>query len=189
MNLMSESIDKIAAALVEAQQEMGNASKDSKNPFFKSKYADLNSVREAALPALNKHGIVALQPTVILDGKKFVKTMLVHTSGQYIASLTEILLVKENDAQAQGSGISYARRYGLQSLVNIGSEDDDGQEAVGKPINKTVSSSSVKENVVISAVDKNSGNGTASTNSSESVPANSARRSFRTPQASKGETL
>lgn len=126
----------IAKALIEAQKEMGNAVKDSTNPFFKSKYADLNSVREACLPALNKHGIAVLQPTVHIDGKNFVKTLLLHESGESIESLTEIIYNKQNDAQAQGSGISYARRYGLQSLVNIGAEDDDGNKAVEQPKKK-----------------------------------------------------
>lgn len=120
----------IAKALIEAQKEMGNAIKDSSNPFFKSKYADLNSVREACMPALNKHGIAVLQPTVHIDGKNFVRTVLLHDSGEMFESLTEIIYNKQNDAQAQGSGISYARRYGLQSLVCIGAEDDDGNKAV-----------------------------------------------------------
>lgn len=123
----------IAKAFIAAQKEMGNAIKDSKNPFFKSAYADLNSVREACIPALNTNGIAVLQPIVQIDGKNFVKTLLLHESGESIEGLTEILFAKQNDPQAQGSGITYARRYGLQSLVNIGAEDDDGNKAAEKP--------------------------------------------------------
>jgi hypothetical protein len=119
----------LAKALIEAQKEMGNAVKDSVNPFFKSKYADLNSIREACMPALNKYGIAVLQPTVHIDGKNFVRTVLLHESGELFESMTEIIYNKTNDAQAQGSGITYARRYGLQSLVNVGAEDDDGNKA------------------------------------------------------------
>jgi hypothetical protein len=119
----------IATALLKAQKEMGNAIKDSKNPFFKSSYADLNAIREACMPALNNNGIVVLQPIVHIDGKNFVKTVLLHESGETFESLTEIVYSKQNDAQAQGSGITYARRYGLQSIVNIGAEDDDGNKA------------------------------------------------------------
>lgn len=119
----------IAKALLEAQKEMGNAIKDSANPFFKSKYADLNSIREACMPSLNKHGIVVLQPIVHENGKNFVKTVLLHESGETFESLTEIVYSKINDAQAQGSGITYARRYGLQSIINVGAEDDDGNSA------------------------------------------------------------
>lgn len=120
---------QIAIALVKAQMEMDTATKGSKNPFFKSSYADLNAIREACIPALNKHGIVVLQPTVHIDGKNFVKTLLLHESGEQIEGLTEIIYNKANDAQAQGSGITYARRYGLQSLCNVGAEDDDGNHA------------------------------------------------------------
>lgn len=140
MKLMSDSIANVAKALVAAQKEMGNAVKDSKNPFFKSSYADLNAVREAVLPACNANGISVLQLTVFLEGRKFVQTMALHESGEYISAITEILSVKETDAQAQGSGISYARRYGLQALFNIGAEDDDGNSASGKtaaPIRST----------------------------------------------------
>jgi hypothetical protein len=125
----SETITKIASALLKAQMNMGNALKDSKNPFFKSKYADLNSVREACMPSLNANGITALQPMVNIEGKNFINTILLHESGEYLSSLTEIIYSKQNDAQAQGSGITYARRYGLQSFVNIGAEDDDGNKA------------------------------------------------------------
>lgn len=126
----SESIAKLASALVKAQSEMGNAVKDSKNPFFKSKYADLNSVREACMPALNKHGISIIQPTSVIEGKLYVETMLLHESGEFLSGLYEVVVAKQNDPQALGAAISYSRRYGLQSLVNIGAEDDDAESAV-----------------------------------------------------------
>ncbi len=133
----STTITKIASSLLKAQAEMGDAKKDSTNPFFKNKYADLNSVREACIPILNKHGISALQPMVNKDGKNFVNTILLHESGEYLSSLTEVVFEKIGNAQAQGSGITYARRYGLQAFVNIGSEDDDGQKAsVPAPVKK-----------------------------------------------------
>lgn len=126
-------MELIAKAFIEAQKEMGNAVKDSKNPFFKSDYADLNSVREACIPSLNKHNIAVIQPICHIENKNYVKTILLHESGETIESFTEIVYSKQNDAQAQGSGITYARRYGLQSLVCIGAEDDDGNKASEKP--------------------------------------------------------
>ena len=121
---------QIATALLKAQTEMSNPKKGSTNPFFKSKYADLNSIREAVIPVLNSNGISVLQPIVHTEGKNFVKTILLHESGELMESLTEIVYNKINDAQAQGSGISYARRYALQSFVCVGADDDDGQKAV-----------------------------------------------------------
>jgi len=120
---------EIAQALLKAQTEMSNPIKGSQNPFLKNKYADLNAVREAVIPTLNKHGITVLQPMQTVDGKNYVKTVLLHESGETIESLTEIIYSKQNDAQAQGSGITYARRYGLQSLVCVGADDDDGNNA------------------------------------------------------------
>ena len=124
---------QIATALLKAQQEMGTAKKDSTNPFYKNSYADLNSIREACMPSLNKHGIVVLQPTVVENGKNYVKTLLLHESGESMECLTEIVFSKQNDAQSQGSGITYARRYGLQSFVNVGADDDDGNKGSTPP--------------------------------------------------------
>ena len=128
----SETITKIAPALAKAQSEMSNAKKDAINPFFKKNYADLNAIREAVIPSLNNNGISALQPTCVIDGVDFVETVLLHTSGEYISSLTRIVCDKPNDAQRHGSGLSYARRYALQSICNIGAEDDDANSATGK---------------------------------------------------------
>lgn len=119
----------IATALVKAQSEMSNPKKGNTNPFFKNKYADLNAIREAVLSTLNENGIVVLQPMVHVDGKNFVKTILLHETGEMMESFTEIIYNKANDAQAQGSGITYARRYGLQSFVCVGADDDDGNKA------------------------------------------------------------
>lgn len=128
----SPTIALISAALVKAQKEMSNAKKDAINPFFKKSYADINSVREAVLPALNANGISVIQPTCVVEGIDFVETILLHESGEYISSLTRIVVDKVNDAQRHGSGLSYARRYALSSITNIGSEDDDGNAATGK---------------------------------------------------------
>jgi hypothetical protein len=128
---------QIATALLKAQSEMSNPKKGATNPFFKSKYADLNAIREAVIPTLNENGISVLQPIVHVDGKNFVKTILLHESGELLESLTEIIYNKQNDAQAQGSGISYARRYALQSFVCVGADDDDGQKAVQNKPNAT----------------------------------------------------
>ena len=147
---MSETITKIAPSLLAAQKSMGDAKKDSKNPFFKSSYADLNAVREVAIPALNAVGITVLQPTVTLDGKNYVQTLLLHESGEYLAALTEIRNTK-GDAQSEGSGISYARRYGLQSFLNIGAVDDDGESTMKRTPEATkpaVTKSSFNKNVI-----------------------------------------
>jgi len=144
----------IATALLKAQSEMSNPKKGATNPFFKSKYADLNAIREAVIPILNANEIVVLQPIVHLDNKNFVQTILLHSSGEKLESLTEIIYNKQNDAQAQGSGISYARRYSLQSFVCVGADDDDGQKAVqSKPqATKEVMDKAKTTNATIEAI-------------------------------------
>lgn len=125
----SPSIAKLAPALVKAQRAMGTAIKDSANPFFKSKYADLNAIREAVLPALHENGFAVLQPTCTIDGKNFVETIFLHESGEFISGFTEIKEVRNNNPQDNGAGTTYARRFGLQTMANCGAEDDDGDSA------------------------------------------------------------
>jgi hypothetical protein len=136
---------EIAKAFLAAQAEMSNPKKGSANPYFKSRYADLNAVREAVIPVLNANGISVLQPMTTVDGKNYIKTVLLHESGETIESLTEIVYAKTNDAQAQGSGITYARRYGLQSLVCVGADDDDGNGASQPPKDIKTALSEIKK--------------------------------------------
>lgn len=128
----STTISKIAAALLAAQKEMGNAKKEAANPFFKSKFADLNSVREAVTPSLHANGISILQLGAAQDGKSFIQTTLLHESGEFISSMTEVVCAKQNDPQALGSAISYARRYGLSAMLSVGAEDNDAEGAMDR---------------------------------------------------------
>lgn len=175
----SDSIVKISKALLLAQQEMGDAVKGASNPFFKSSYADLNSIREASIPVLNKQGIAVLQPTVYQDGKAFVETTLLHESGEFLASLTEIVCSKINDPQAHGSGVSYARRYGLQAFLNIGAVDDDAEGAMGrgKPAKAASAKTEVKAEAYSAPVSENA------TVTAASVEVPKKASTFRKPKA------
>jgi hypothetical protein len=129
----SQTIVEISKALVKAQSKMGGAVKGASNPFFKSKYSDLNSVIEACKEELNNEGITVLQPVSSDEHGDYVETILLHTSGEYISSKMKLVLAKQ-DMQAYGSAISYARRYSLQSIVFIpSSEDDDGEKSMARP--------------------------------------------------------
>ncbi len=129
------SINELAAALSKAQAEIKGATKDSKNTFFKSSYADLASVWEACRIPLTKNGLAVIQTTdVIADtggDTTLLVTTLVHSSGQYIQGRYPIHPVK-NDPQSLGSAITYARRYALQAIVGIAPDDDDGEAAMGR---------------------------------------------------------
>lgn len=118
------------SALAAAQADMGPALKDSVNPAFKSKYADLASVMAACLPSLNAHGIAVIQPTYQNEaGAHFVKTVLVHGETGETAECAVPLIVSKNDMQGYGSAVTYARRYGLMSMAGIAPEEDDGHAA------------------------------------------------------------
>lgn len=124
----SESITKITPAFLKAQKEIDVVVKDSTNPYFRSKYADLAGVIDACKDKLHKAGIAVLQPI----NENNVETVLLHESGEWFSSSTPIVVKSANDPQALGSAISYARRYGLQSMVLLRAVDDDANEASGK---------------------------------------------------------
>lgn len=126
-------LDKLATALVKAQAEMKPALKDSENPHFRSKYADLASIWDACRKPLTDNGLAVIQLLGRHDGEVTVTTMLLHTSGQSISSVVGVKPTKD-DAQGLGSAVTYLRRYGLAALVGISQADDDGEAAVGRPM-------------------------------------------------------
>lgn len=119
----------IATALASAQAKMGKALKSANNPHFKSKYADLASVTDACLPALNEAGIAVIQPTTDDDNGRYVETILIHGESGEVLKCRVPLIVSKNDMQGYGSAVTYARRYGLMSMSGIAPEDDDGNAA------------------------------------------------------------
>lgn len=151
----SDDINELAAALAKAQGEMEGALKDSANPFFKSKYADLSSVWTACRAPLSKYGLsVAQFPKTEYQGTPepyewtskmgetrygvraiclvSVLTRLSHASGQWMEDSLSAML-PTGDPQSVGSAISYLRRYALQSVAGVAPEDDDGEAALGRP--------------------------------------------------------
>lgn len=134
---------EVFAALFEARKEFKPVIKNAENPYYSSKYADLQSLIEATEPALQKHGLVITQlPGGFSDGKFLSLTTIVyHTpSGQSIQTTQEVPAYKSGkdskdgvmriDAQSYGSALSYARRYAYQSILGLVAEDDDGNGTV-----------------------------------------------------------
>ena len=125
----SESIKQIAEALVSAQKEIRFAVKDSTNPHYKSKYANINSVIDAVKAPLNNNGIAILQSLSPSDDNKLhLTTRLLHSSGEWIED-TAVCPIQKQDPQGLGSAISYIRRYSISSLCALYADDDDGQSA------------------------------------------------------------
>ena len=131
--MQSESIGALAAALSKAQADITGALKDSSNPFFKSKYADLASCWDACRKQLAANNLCVIQTTDLddLTNQTVLKTILAHSSGEWVKSITPIL-TKDNSPQAQGSGITYARRYALAAIVGLAQVDDDAEAAQGR---------------------------------------------------------
>ena len=121
----------IYAKLLKVQTEVGAISKDSKNPFFKSKYFDINSLIKHVQPLLADNGLLLLQP--IKDGCQY--SIIIDTeSGVEVGSQLELPNI--SDPQKLGSAITYYRRYTLQSLLGLEAEDDDANLASQKPTRK-----------------------------------------------------
>ena len=120
----------IAGALAAAQMEMGKALKLSSNPHLKNKYADLQSVMDACMNALNSHGIAVIQPSGFDETGHYVETVFLHISGERLSCRVPMLLGKQ-DMQGLGSAMTYARRYGLMAMAGVAPEDDDGECAKG----------------------------------------------------------
>jgi hypothetical protein len=128
MSAHSATVGAIAAALAAAQAEMGHASKDAKNPHFKSTYATLASVLDATRPLLARHKIAVTQH-LSADGKiARVDTFLLHESGEWI-SASSSSEARDASPQAIGSAHTYLRRYALSAICAIASDDDDGEAA------------------------------------------------------------
>jgi len=135
----SESIANLALALSIVQGKMSHAVKDSANPFFKSKYADLESVWGACRSLLAENGIAIMQfPGLYTDHDKSMSltTIISHKSGEYISQEMSVPVSKV-DPQGAGSALTYMRRYALAAVVGVVQADDDGNAASSpKPVVK-----------------------------------------------------
>lgn len=136
----SEQINELASALAKAQGEITGALKDSANPFFKSKYADLASCWDACRGPLSKHGLAVFQAAETTNELQGVQrdevhlaltTTLAHSSGQWMRSTLRVN-PKDDTPQAMGSALTYARRYALTAMVGVAQVDDDGNAGSGR---------------------------------------------------------
>ena len=122
-------MENLAKALSKMQSQLEGAKKKSKNPYYKSDYADLESVWEAIRKPLTDNGLSVVQFPVNEEDKIGVETTILHESGE---SLTKSFYMRpvKNDPQAVGSLITYFRRYSLSAVCGIAPIDDDGEAAM-----------------------------------------------------------
>jgi hypothetical protein len=132
--------DGIFPALLAFQAEVGNVSKDKENTFFKSNYADLAAVKDEAQPFLTKFGLAVVQKPSFLVVEETVYdtlvTKVVHAKSGEFEESTMILKPIKSDPQAQGSAITYARRYAFMAVLGLVADDDDDGNAASAPAPK-----------------------------------------------------
>ncbi|MFV0420795.1 ERF family protein [Oleidesulfovibrio sp.] len=197
----SESITELAKAMLQVQQGLVPVMKDAANPFVGSRYASLNSVVEACREALTASGIWVVQYPVqavqpIHEGTGCPQsllglvTKLVHAeSGQWQSSLMVMPLPKA-DPQGYGSALTYARRYGLATLVGLVTEvDDDAQEAMPRNQQrssgrKSVPQARASENDARSMQEPKIGKGTAKSGKDTDAGAAQNTTEIGSPRAS-----
>ena len=134
--------------IFESKKEIGKISKDSTNPFYKSKYFDINQLLEHVEPILQKHDLLCLQP--IKDGHVTSVIIDIETGEKEISSLE---LTNQTDPQKRGSEITYYRRYTLGSLLGLQAEDDDANKTVA-PKQQEAPVTWLSDNQAQSAIDK-----------------------------------
>jgi len=133
--MRSDSTKEIATALAKFQGSMSAVKKDAVNPFYKSKYATLDTIWEAIRKPLSENGLSVVQTLGIVEGNSVLETTLYHTSGELISGVQLVNPVKL-DPQGLGSAITYARRYSLSAILGIVADDDDDANIATKPESK-----------------------------------------------------
>ena len=136
----SPSITNLTQGLAKFHAMVGRISKDAKNPFFKSNYASLPHIITEVADPLEKAGLILSQ----FPNGDGLTTMLIHAdSGEFISATYTLQVVRQNDPQAQGSAISYARRYAITSVLNLAISDDDAEAAM-RPVRQAPAPAMVK---------------------------------------------
>ena len=143
----STSISTIAKALAAASADLRNPAMDATNPGFKSKFISLVGLIDSLRAPLHAHGIIVLQPVSSpVAGRVRVKTVLLHSSGEWMSSTAD--LPSGATAQSFGASVAYLRRYALQSMLGVSGDadaDDDGEAErvkAEKPAKRVASSAS-----------------------------------------------
>lgn len=133
----SETTAEIFKALAKAQSEITDAIKDTDNPFFKSKYADLAQVRSVVRAIFGGHGLSIIHMPTASETGLGLQSIIAHESGEYVSSVSHWHLQKK-DAQGMGSALTYARRYIDMAVSGMAADDDDGNDAGRQPEPKPV---------------------------------------------------
>lgn len=124
----SEGIAELAKALSKFQGAVRSVPKTSLNPFYKSKYADLDAIWEMCRKPLSDNMLCLIQTPLEVEGKLYLETMLLHSTGEWLKAQLPINAQK-SDPQSVGSAITYARRYAMSAMLGISTDEDDDANA------------------------------------------------------------
>jgi hypothetical protein len=138
----------IAEALAAAQAELTDPPKDSVNPHFKSRYADLATVLKTVRPVLSKHGIAFTQTTRVEDDGRMLLVTRLHWRDEEVVGYYPVSPTK-NDPQGLGSAMTYARRYALQAIVGVAADDDDDGNAASNAASAKPSAPRIDETAAL----------------------------------------
>lgn len=125
----SENVDNITSAILAVAKEIKPLVKDADNPFFQSKYADVNQTIDNLRDVLLQHGLWFMQFPTSTENSAGVLTRVIHESGEFIEH-DFVLPLAKRDPQAAGSALTYARRYALVAIFGLRAVDDDAQSAM-----------------------------------------------------------
>lgn len=153
----SEKNMNVIKGFIETRHQIKQPSKNATNPFFKSKYVELEGVIKSVEDALPSSMTYAQDATTSENGEIAVYTIVFHESGEWLRFGPLCIKPAKNDAQAMGSAETYARRYALSAVFGIASDkDDDGNEATGNSKSKQArfQKAAQKKSNVIPATDK-----------------------------------
>lgn len=187
----SEQTDKIYKAIFEVKKKMKAVAKTSNNPFYKSKYADLNAHLEELEPLLEDQGCMLLQPPTIEQDPfrgavDAIHSRIIHVESSQWVEASMLLETAKPDMQLRGAAATYGRRFTVNGLVTMRAEDDDGNTATGKSETYTKQPPTPKnESVTIQA---KSNVETKTPSVSTTNPAPSFRRTTK-PVVAKGDDL
>jgi hypothetical protein len=118
--MMENAGNALAAALAKAQGEMKNAGLNKVNPHFKSKYADLPTIRDAVTGVLSKHGLAIAQFTRCGEHGTVLVTRLMHADGGVIDG--EFPLPNLSRPAAEEGSAHQLRQGGTRSPPCAGSQ-------------------------------------------------------------------
>ena len=130
----SESIAAIAAALAKAQGAIQARRRTARIRTSRRNMPIWRASGWRAGKPLSANGIAVVQaPGECAEGRIWLTTELLHSSGEWISEVLSIPLAKV-DAHGLGSAITYGRRYALAAMVGVAPDDDDGNAAVAQGV-------------------------------------------------------